>query len=254
MGKLRMSGRNSQRKIQVVHSDPAEAVAHEPSQGISLEALGDAYAQAMGAVTPKSLVADPQVLQRATQSVSALLNPSRGQTDGITVSAESILEAILFVGSRENGAIAPQMIADLLRDVSADELRECANQLNQRYQNLECVFEVVHSDDGLQLQLRTELASVHELSQSKPKESQLTQASVDCLSLVAYQPGITRRSLETQWNQPAGSVLSMLLRKGLLRSEASNDDAEGPKYFTTDRFLEILGIDSLDDLPRGDEL
>jgi segregation and condensation protein B len=91
---------------------------------------------------------------------------------------------------------------------------------------------------------------------SKAKETQLTQSAIDCLALVAYQPGITREEIEKQWNQPAASMLSNLVRRGLLRIEKpSTAPASHPgNYFTTDRFLDVIGLDSLDDLPLADEL
>jgi segregation and condensation protein B len=89
----------------------------------------------------------------------------------------------------------------------------------------------------------------------KQKETQLNQAAIDCLSLVAYQPGISRQKLEQQWNQPAGALLAMLIRKGLIRLE--KDDSTGTiesRYFTTDRFLDIIGLSSLDDLPHSEDI
>jgi chromosome segregation and condensation protein ScpB len=47
----------------------------------------------------------------------------------------------------------------------------------------------------------------------------------------------------------------MLIRKGLIRLE--KDDSTGTiesRYFTTDRFLDIIGLSSLDDLPHSEDI
>jgi chromosome segregation and condensation protein ScpB len=88
--------------------------------------------------------------------------------------------------------------------------------------------------------------------------------------LIAYQPGITKSSIESQWGQPVGGILANLIKRGLVRMDSASHDAheegdfqleaqpsgpaQAPRYFTTDRFLAILGLESLEDLPRGDEL
>jgi segregation and condensation protein B len=73
------------------------------------------------------------------------------------------------------------------------------------------------------------------------------------LSLIAYRPGITKSELETMWGQNAGATLSYLIKKSLIRIEQQKA-SDMPRYFTTARFLEVLGVESLDDLPQGEEL
>ena len=84
----------------------------------------------------------------------------------------------------------------------------------------------------------------------KLRETQLNQAAIDCLSLVAYRPGVTREEVERLWSRPASSVLSLLVRRDLLRIERKGKGKQAvTKYFPTDRFLNLIGIESLDDLP-----
>jgi segregation and condensation protein B len=88
--------------------------------------------------------------------------------------------------------------------------------------------------------------------QATPRDTALSQNSIDCLSLIAYRPGITKSELETMWGQNAGATLSYLIKKSLIRIEQQSP-TDIPRYFTTARFLEILGVESLDDLPQGEE-
>jgi segregation and condensation protein B len=83
--------------------------------------------------------------------------------------------------------------------------------------------------------------------QGKVREVSLQQAAIDCLAMIAYTPGITRQEIENLWGNSPTGTLNLLIRKGLLRAEK---DGPATRYFTTDKFLEIAGLTSLDDLPR----
>lgn len=90
-------------------------------------------------------------------------------------------------------------------------------------------------------------ALIEELKWGATKEVVLSQAAIDCLSIVAYQPGISRADLEDQLGQGVGSTLALLQRRELIKL-----DEDG--FQTTQRFLEIAGIESLEDLPKADDL
>jgi chromosome segregation and condensation protein ScpB len=53
--------------------------------------------------------------------------------------------------------------------------------------------------------------------------------------------------MEGQLGQGIGAILSQLQRRGLIRIEEHG-------FYTTERFLEIAGIGSLDELPKADDL
>ena len=53
---------------------------------------------------------------------------------------------------------------------------------------------------------------------------------------------------------PCGHILVQLVRRQLLRLERSDDSPRRPRYYTTERFLELFGLASLADLPRSHEL
>ena len=205
--------------------------------------------------------------------------------DVVPVSLVSILESICFVGTRDGKPIPLSFLVEALRDFSEAEIREGIDSLNQQLRSQHSAMFVDAVGDGFKIVLADDLVGVAEGISSPTKESQLTQAAIDCLSLIAYQPGITKEDLEKQWGQPAGGILANLAKKGLIRTDSdtigsphSSDEStrsdkstadaiaepfalsahsppkKQPRYFTTDRFLGILGLQSLDDLPRGDEL
>jgi segregation and condensation protein B len=239
---------------------------NDESDGFSLEELGTAYAHALGQSTSTATESSQVVSSEgdgplgvdapSTPPLEQMLSaPIVDESDGIPVTPESILEAMLFLGSSNNQPLSIVKLMELFRGVTAAELDVSIDKLNRLYREHGHVVEIVRELGGFRMQLVSEMHLVRDRFYGKVKETQLTQAAIDCLALVAYQPGITREGLEKQWNQPAASMLSLLVRKGLLKVEKStNDTVPTSQYFTTDRFLEVIGLESLHDLPLSEEL
>ncbi len=243
--------------------DGDPSTGHESnSESISLEDLGNAFAavmhqSAMGLSDPVAV----DGLSAANQRNSSPSAEHVETYDGVPVTPNSILEALLFVGTRTGEPIPTTALVRVLKDFSEAEIEGFIGELNARYAKRGRPLTIEAQEGGYAMRLAVGLESLHDAFQGSVRETQLTQNSIDCLALVAYQPGITKQALEQQWGQPVGSVLAYLIRKDLLRVALSRPTAAGPEdssdqkcYFTTDRFLEILGLESLEDLPRGDEL
>ncbi|MCA9151571.1 MAG: SMC-Scp complex subunit ScpB, partial [Planctomycetales bacterium] len=79
------------------------------------------------------------------------------------------------------------------------------------------------------------------------------QAAVDCLAIVAYHQPIERDLVEKLRGQNSGSLLSQLVRRELLQVEVTNERPRKKLYRTTDRFLDLFGLDCLADLPSHDD-
>jgi segregation and condensation protein B len=86
--------------------------------------------------------------------------------------------------------------------------------------------------------------SLENLQTGPVRETVLSQPAIDCLALIAYQPNILREELEKQLGQNLKPILTQLEKRGLITEVDS-------RYTTSDRFLEIVGLDSLDDLPHS---
>jgi segregation and condensation protein B len=254
------------KRIKRVESDDSADIVEEPMEGISLEELGSAYAEAIGTSPEASTTANVKLVsefdeapvlaeEQDTHQEELLQPPSKEESDGIPLTPEAILEAMLFLGSSNNQALSIAKLTELFRGITADEVEAMIETLNKKYREHRRVMEIVREQGGYAMQLLPELHLVRDRFYGKIKETHLTQSAIDCLALVAYQPGITRIELEKQWNQPAGSMLGMLVRKGLLRLEKSESRASPSfQYFTTERFLEIIGLESLQDLPHSEEI
>lgn len=251
------------KKIVPIETEPVEldlpVESSDEEEAISLEDLGNAYAKAVEAIAPPPPEVDEGQSNASPLKAFAgdddgfdedtLDAPEVGETDNVPISTESVLEAILFLGSSDNKPIDAVKLQELFRNIPLEEIEECVSRLNRKYRIQRRAFEIIKEKAGYKLQLAPSMAYVRERFYGKVKETHLPQAAIDCLALVAYTPGITREEIEHLWGQPPNSTLNMLVRKGLLSVEKIEDKLS---YFTTSRFLEVVGIDSIDDLPHED--
>lgn len=259
-----MFGRKGVKRVVAIETE--ETKDYE-SEGLSLEELGSAYAMAIENASSAVDSHDEFAISSENRSTTnspvesiqetMLEAPNSIETDRVPVTPETILEAMLFLGTSNNRPIAIEKLLELFRGISVVELEEAVGSLNALYREHDRAMRIVRESDGYILQLIPELHLVRDRFYGKIKETQLTQSAIDCLSLVAYQPGSTREQLETQWNQPAAGMLNTLVRKGLLKIE-KHPSKDGPleqsHYYTTDRFLEIIGLQSLEDLPLSEDI
>ena len=86
------------------------------------------------------------------------------------------------------------------------------------------------------------------------REARLSQAAIDVLAVVAYQQPLTAEQIGRLRGKPCSHVLSQLVHRGLLRIERKPGKRRTVQYFTTDRFLDLFGLQTLADLPRSEEL
>ncbi len=84
----------------------------------------------------------------------------------------------------------------------------------------------------------------------KPSPPRLSQAALEVLALIAYHQPITRAELEAMRGRSVEGVLESLLERGLIRVVGEKEAPGRPRlYGTTGRFLEVFGLQSLEDLP-----
>jgi segregation and condensation protein B len=249
-------------------------------QGISLDALAAAFAQVMD---PKPRLAEDPATQTgiADSAMSAAIPneadavaETTGQTptdlagdsqnvaiaenvadDAVCpISPKSILEAMLFVGSSDNRPLSPARAAELMRGVQPDEVPALVDELNRQYASGGCPYKIVGKGDGYRLTLRAEFHALQNRFFGRVREARLSQAAIDVLAIVAYQQPITGEKVHQLRNKPSSHILAHLVRRGLLRIERPDPKRRTAHYLTTDRFLRMFNLQSMDDLPRSEDL
>ena len=226
---------------------PTEAQPADEAQELSLDKLSNAFAGMLGApVEEADDVADDQDADAGDQREEA--------EPAVAISPQSILEAMLFVGSPENRPLSSKQAAELMRGVEPGEVGELVQQLNARYAEDGCPYEIIDDSGGFRLALRQEFGRIRDKFFGRVREARLSQAAIEVLSLVAYNQPISNEEVSQQRGTPSGAILSQLVRRQLLRIERPDTKPRRPVYFTSERFLKLFQLSSLDDLPRSEDL
>lgn len=173
-------------------------------------------------------------------------------TEAPRVTPRQILEAALFVGGIE---LTAEKLASLLKgDFTAEFVVRTLGELNHRYANEGRPYEIRCEEGLYRLSLRNEFEALRRRVYGLgPKEVKLTQDALEVLSLIAYRQPISRPDIETLREGNAGNVLRQLVRRQLVGVRRDSDASGNVVYETTPRFLEVFGVASLDELPRGDD-
>lgn len=157
----------------------------------------------------------------------------------------SQLESILLVVD------TPVTVEDLTGALGEDagdvvkQLRDWANELDARGSGIE----LRETAEGWRLYTRPENAEAVEAFVLDGAQSKLSRAAMETLAVVAYRQPVTRAQVAGVRGVNVDGVMRTLTLRGLI-TEVDPDDATGAhRYVTTELFLELLGIESLDRLP-----
>ena len=161
--------------------------------------------------------------------------------------AEKIAEAMLFAGGPP---LTAEKFASAIR-AAGDVLHRIVAELNKTYRKQNRPYSIQPREGGYVLAVKPMYRGMREKLFGGPREARLSQPALDVLSVVAYRQPVDKDEIDTIRGTDSGSVVRQLVRLGLL-AVVRRGDADRPdvKYGTTNRFLEIFGLGSLDDLPR----
>jgi len=220
-------------------------------EGLSLDRLSEAFAEMLQ-------TGDDPYKPVATDDIASADAPDRAddavEEDGTSISPKTILESLLFVGNSDNQPISGSTIASMMRGVRTVEIDQMVHELNQQYSYDGVPYEIVSEGAGYRMVLRNEFAAVRDRFYGQPREATLSQPAIEILSLVAYQQPVTAEELNQLRGTSNSSILSQLVRRQLLRFECGEDQPRLKHYYTTQRFLQLFGLSSIEDLPKSQDL
>lgn len=238
--------------------EPAAFLAAPPDdQGLSLDELSRAYADLLaGGDDPFAETSEPEPSSDVASVVEKLADEedewqTEKQDAFCELSPRSILEAMLFVGHPDNKSLSSEKVASYMRGVRPQEIDELVAELNESYDRDGSPYRIESVGAGYRMTLREEFSSLRDKFFGRNKAAKLSQAAIDVLAIVAYKQPLTRDEVDSLRGKPSGTILTQLVRRRLLRMERPNERPRTPRYHTTDRFLELCGLESLQDLPES---
>jgi segregation and condensation protein B len=123
--------------------------------------------------------------------------------------------------------------------------------LNRRYRAQRRPYAIEARDGGFVLALLPGYRAVRERVFGGPREARLNQSSLDVLAVIAYRQPVGKAEVDAVRGMDSGGLLRQLVRLGLV-AVRQRADADGKEvlYGTTPRFLQVMNLNSPDDLPR----
>ena len=160
---------------------------------------------------------------------------------------KGIIEAILFTAGKE---VSSKELS-LALEKSKDEIEENIYQMNLEYNDNDRGIEIIKTGDNYQLATRKEYYEYVYKIIDKRNKPKLSNAAIETLSIIAYNPRISRAEIENIRGVNVDGTMYKLLEYGLIE-EAGKLDLPGKpmSYKTTNEFLKMFGYSSLDDLPE----
>lgn len=160
---------------------------------------------------------------------------------------QAIIEAMLFANGKE---VSSKSLMTAL-EISGDELNAIITLLMQKYAEDNSGIELIKINENYQLVTKKEYYEyVYPLLDNRIKPS-LSSAALETLSIIAYNPNITRSQIENIRGVGSDGTIYKLLEFELIESAGKLDAPGRPTmYQVTDNFLKMFGISSLDELPE----
>ena len=106
------------------------------------------------------------------------------------------------------------------------------------------------SADSVQLVTRPEVAWAVQRALHPERPSRLSRAAMETLAIIAYRQPVTKAVIESIRGVDCEAVLEHLSERGLVSEVARQDSPGHPQLFgTTLRFLQLVGLERIEDLP-----
>lgn len=160
---------------------------------------------------------------------------------------KAVVEAILFSAGKEV-EITTLMSA---LELSHKDTELLLNKMQEEYSEKSRGIEIIHINNSYQMCTKKEYYDyVYPLFDNRVKPS-LSSAAIETLSIIAYNPKITRAEIDSIRGVSTDGVLYKLMEYNMIE-EAGKMDAPGrpTMYKVSNEFLKTFGLSSLDELPE----
>lgn len=161
--------------------------------------------------------------------------------------AKAIIEAILFACGRE--VEIKELMSAL--EMSSEEILRIIEDMKQDYAKSQRGIEIIRVNDAIQLTTKRDYYEYIYPIFDKRSKPNLSNAALETLSIIAYNPKITRAEIEAIRGVNSDGTMYKLLEYNLIESVGKADAPGKPTmYSVTNEFMKMFGISSLDELPE----
>lgn len=156
------------------------------------------------------------------------------------------LEAVLFA----SGEPVPVARLSLVFGVPEEDILVTADKLGEYYEKNGRGIRLLHLGGSLQLCSAPEHAKLIARVIEHRAAPKLSPSALEALAVIAYFQPVTRAYVEQVRGVDSSYTVSSLAEKGLIEPAGRLDAPGRPTlYRTTEAFLRVMGISSLEELP-----
>lgn len=160
--------------------------------------------------------------------------------------SKGVIEAILFAAGRE------VKITELMSalEASSEEVITLVESMKEDYKNENRGLQIVNVGEAYQLCTKQEYYECLYTIFDKRNKPNLSQAAIETLAIIAYNPKITRAEIEAIRGVNSDGTIYKLLDYNLIEETGKLDAPGRPgTYGVTSEFLRIFGFNNLNELP-----
>ncbi|MDE2386186.1 MAG: SMC-Scp complex subunit ScpB [Actinomycetales bacterium] len=173
----------------------------------------------------------PQILDSHNENLRAAI-------EAVLMVADSPLSLVLLAGSLE---------------LPVAEIRDAVHALRDDYDGKNGGpvrgFELREVGGGWRIFVRQEFDWAVKLFVANENPTRLSQAALETLAVIAYKQPISRGQVASIRGVNVDSVVRTLVSRGLITELYTDSETGAINYGTTPLMLELLGINSLEELP-----
>lgn len=160
---------------------------------------------------------------------------------------KAIIEAILFASGR---IVKINELMSIL-ELGADEIILILNEMQRDYEEEDRGIEIIKVDEGYQLTTKKEMYEYLYPIFDKRSKPNLSNAAMETLSIIAYNPKITRAEIDAIRGVNSDGTIYKLLEYNLIENIGKADLPGRPSmYEVTTNFMKMFGLTSLEELPE----
>jgi len=165
---------------------------------------------------------------------------------------KAILEVLIFISQEP---LTVDKIREVLGEVPDEELQAALQALQSDYAADNRGIQLVQTAGGYLFTTKPEHDQwVRRLLQIE-KKTKLSSAALETLSIIAYHQPITQAEISAIRGVDSTYCLKTLLQKKLIKITGRKKAPGNPLiYRTSERFLQYFGLNSLEDLPKEEEI
>ena len=160
--------------------------------------------------------------------------------------SKGVIEAILFAAGRE------VKITELMSalEASSEEVITLVESMKEDYKNENRGLQIANVGEAYQLCTKQEYYEYLYTIFDKRNKPNLSQAAIETLAIIAYNPKITRAEIEAIRGVNSDGTIYKLLDYNLIEETGKLDAPGRPgTYGVTSEFLRIFGFNNLNELP-----